>query len=762
MNVRTTLILAILAVAGGAVVLWLQHQGEPTPDQPALATRRVFPDVAVADVTRIEINRAAKGDRIVLEKVDGAWRLAEPVAGRADWHHAGSIATELASLAYGRKIALTATNVAEFGLQPPAADITFTAAGASHRIAVGNEAGLGNDRFTYVRLPDATSACLVKGTLPSLLAAETSEFRDKGLVAWGPSDVAAVALTRGDETIRAERADGHWILARPVRTRGDADALNDLAAAATGLKAIAFVTDTPDDPATYGIDAPRLAVVLEKKPEPKPADEEAATDDTTRPKPEPADAKTAEEPEKPEKPRAITITFGAHEDLQKTRVYAWVSTSPTIVTVEEDKVRAFEKDLLAFRDKHAVPITTAQVTDLAVDLGGAAVAVEKVEPGRWQIVAPRKAPAQADEVTSLLDRLADLKVRQFADGVDPVSPEYGFDKPYGTVTFRHSGDTRDTSVIIGAGREDGRIWVIESGARTAGRVRSADVTPLKTTWLDLHARNVWTVPDDHQVAEVAWTRRGETVRVVRRTRDGKPAFAMTSPVEEDLDADKAAKLFDAFRTVDAGTTLAPAAQAPDYALDTPAIRVTVVTRPAAGGDETARVLHVAEKNGSHVAMAQGGSLIFRLDDKLVEQLETPLSTDAWGAFEKDRAHRLEIAGPDITLGLNRSGDQWAPENPDDLAVDSMRVRWYVGDLADATASRVVAYAATDLTRYKLDTPEWRIRVKGLAVDKVFLIAADGPAGGRYATIEGSGRVVVLDNSQGSRLTKDMSSFRAAK
>ena len=121
MNFRTTLILAVLAVAAAVVIVILQRGGEPKGDsEVTLATGRVFPDLSDSDLTRIDIERRDTADKVVLEKADGAWRLLEPVEAGADWHQAGGIATQLANLANGRAVVLSMTNVQGFGLAPPA------------------------------------------------------------------------------------------------------------------------------------------------------------------------------------------------------------------------------------------------------------------------------------------------------------------------------------------------------------------------------------------------------------------------------------------------------------------------------------------------------------------------------------------------------------------------------------------------------------------------------------------------------------------
>jgi len=131
--------------------------------------------------------------------------------------------------------------------------------------------------------------------------------------------------------------------------------------------------------------------------------------------------------------------------------------------------------------------------------------------------------------------------------------------------------------------------------------------------------------------------------------------------------------------------------------------------------------------------------------------------NAWLEFDKDRVTHLEIAGPQLAVTFIRTGQEWSSNLPD-LPTDSMRVNWYLGDLAGLEVARVARYAAKDLAEFGLDKPAWRIRLKGLAVDKTLLVS-DKPGADRYATIEGSGVVVVLDATQIARIAKDKSNFR---
>lgn len=747
MNFRTTLILAVLAAGAAVAVFVLQQQGAPDDYDIEIESQKVFEGAASEDITRIEFSRRKDDVTIVLERDGPDWRLVAPVKGRADWRQVSQLTTMLGNLEYMARKSLSPGAMADYGLAPPVATLKFTSGDTTYECAVGREIPLKEGaRSTFVRRGGEPYALLARDGLGSLLMTDLRQWRDEKLVMWLPGDVARVAIVRGEKTVEARRADRGWIITKPVRAGGNRDAIDSVVRTATGLNAQTFETDKSDDLARYGLDKPRLAITLEKKPAKPPvtgADTQA----------DGAGVKTDGGKVEAETPETLTITFGDFTDTSKKAVYAQLSGSSTVVAIEASDLQEVEKDLAALRDNRAFSIDrTDAITFLSVELGGDAVVVERVTPTKWQITSPQQAPAETSEVEALIDRLRDVTVKEFDDTAQPTDTRFGFNSPYGTVTFRRGGDTGDTTVLVGRQEPSGDLWVMETGSGSAGRVETDRIDGLKTSWFDLHSRSIWTTLAGQTVAGVSWTRGGETVTVVRQD-DG--TYKMTSPVEELLDAEKVGKLVAALRNVRAESFLASATKAAEYGLDKADIAIEVTVKGQ--GKPVTHRLQISEHEGDTVAMLAGGALVFKLDKSMAELFDKSMSKAAWGHFDKDRVYRLEVKGPSLDAVFSRSGDaEWSAG--DDAATDSLRVRWYLGDLATASAGRVVAYAAKDLAAYGLDKPAWRIRVKGLSVDRVFLISASGSRGGRYASVEGSGRVVVLDSEQVSRLTKDKSYF----
>ncbi|MBN2582668.1 MAG: DUF4340 domain-containing protein [Planctomycetes bacterium] len=768
MNFRTTLILAVLAVVAAGTVLLIKYKmpadtGDDTKG--GLSEVRAFAGLSTPDVTRIEIDRQGALGRIVLEQADQNWRLAEPVAAKARYTQATLLARLLAELTYDRTVKVGSPALDSAKLNPPEAAIKFTARmtpkdapegaepqAVTYELAVGRQTGLGTDRYVYVQVKGRDVVYLVKGELHDVVLAALDEFRDRNVFGFGPGRVEKLTLIRGDQTVAAERAgEDAWMICEPVRARGDREAITSLLTTITTLNVDDFVGDASDDDSRYGLDKPRLTVVLQEKSA-APVKSETA-----------ADEKTGEEAEKqPESaaaPVVHTLIVGANADLQGTKVYARLQGQPSVFTIKDRTVRDLQKEVFDLRDRRGVPLDQYRVDHLALDLDGSAVALDRTD-GTWTIAVPEKAPAEGQVVQTLLENMAGLKISKFVDNADPKSAELGFDKPYGTITFRHRGDVKDTSIVVGREVASGEMWLLDVADNVAGKVDAADVVRLKRTWLDLHRLNVWTIGGDQTVRSVSWTRDGETVELTNSGTNEKPEWRIVQPIEAAADVEKVTDLVAQVHQVEAVRYMARADKAADFGLDKPQIRLTVKAE-AAGGETSEYTLLIAERDSKYVAMTAGGSLIFGLDKSLVEGLAAPLEKQQWAAFDKDQVNRLEVRGPHIELNLNRSGDEWSADNAAGFSVNSMRVRWLLSDLAAIDAERIVRYKTEDLTPYGLDKPEWRLQVKGLTVDRTFLLGSTGP-GGRYATIEGSGRVVLLSLKDVEKIAKDKSYYEAAR
>ena len=122
MSWKTLVILAVVAAGlGGFLVVdnyWLVPKREKTEG----AKGRLW-TIEPKDVETVTIKR--RGETIRLKRVADGWEMLEPVKARGDRGAVDEVVTSLATLRADREIDPNPAKLSDFGLEPPAAEVTL-------------------------------------------------------------------------------------------------------------------------------------------------------------------------------------------------------------------------------------------------------------------------------------------------------------------------------------------------------------------------------------------------------------------------------------------------------------------------------------------------------------------------------------------------------------------------------------------------------------------------------------------------------------
>ena len=347
MNFKTTVVLIVLLFAAGLTLYLTKDKGggsDTTSEKADKKAQKVF-DLAEDDITKLAITSAAEGKKLTLEKVDGKWRLTEPVAAPGDSFGVDSLVRSVASLeSHGE--AGGSADAKAMGLDNPRYTIDLTAKdGKSYTLLVGDKLPVGDN--LYVSRKDKGNKLVVSADLLEKLEKPASDYRDKKLVNdFSTAGITQVTLNKPDGMIVISRANAgdDWKIIEPAPAmpaeRADIDSI---VTALTDLRATEFVSDDPTQAKMYQLDPPRMSAVLSSAPATQPA----STKPTSQPAP-------------------IVIKFGRYDDVLKSNVFAMTSQSPAIAKVAASSLESINKKPLDLRDKRAADIDPAQVVSVQV------------------------------------------------------------------------------------------------------------------------------------------------------------------------------------------------------------------------------------------------------------------------------------------------------------------------------------------------------------------------------------------------------------
>src|SRR5688500_16458498 len=373
MNFKTTLVLIVL-LAVAAIALFVTNRKGDTESADTSTTAgegKKLIDVASDKVTKVTVAPSI-GEKFTLEKTGTDWRLTEPVSAPAESFAVDSLVRAITDARSRGAIEGADATSGATGLSNPSYRVDVVADGKTHTVNVGAKSSVGGN--VYVSVGDGKEAYIVPVSLAEQLEKPLSDYRKTQLVDVASKQVKQLVVSDkdGKVTIRAHKQGEDWPLGDPAKMPAETSASDDMIFAATGLRAVQFVSESAADAPKYQLNKPQLTVALSTE---APATQ-PATQPATAPTTAPASGKTT--------------VFGRHDDVLKKNVYAMVSGTPSIAKVAATAIESFNKKPLELRDKRAVNIDPEQVSKLSFTADVAATTQPTSKPASKREVSLRR------------------------------------------------------------------------------------------------------------------------------------------------------------------------------------------------------------------------------------------------------------------------------------------------------------------------------------------------------------------------------------
>ena len=605
MYLRTTIRL-LVAVLLSAAALWFlegRQAREGQRRQEALRALRLDP----GRLTALSFER--DGQRIECRRVDGVWRLAQPVDARADVAQMDRILSVFGALRRGavitrRERLAEGLALRDYGLDPPQARLTWVQDGVRQVLWIGRPATLGD--AIYVMQEGAEEIVSVPARLMSVWPESATALRDRLLFQGDPRRAYRVEIRGGDGFLQIQKTDeGLWRIQRPVTAAADRLAVQQWLDRLFEWRIIDFVADTMADTAVYGLDdsATRIRVWTEGRTE------------------------------------GQTLWIGLESDAEKQLLYARREDGQAVLTVPAavlEMARVRPEDL---RDRTVVPLVADTVRRIRLQRGEQEVVLER-ERGTWMVSSPRRWPADGDRVEALLERWTRARMAGFVDDFDVgTEPPDGFQ-----IVFQTGDDPPRTVAIVETASES------EPGRR---RLRRGDermeftvTEPLtaETVMDPLYYRHRLILNlDPSDVLRVQQTVEGVDCVAVR---DEPAHWVFPQDVDVEAAADRLRRLLLLLTELKAERYLPDdAAGGATYGLDAPKV-VWSFGLTAEAGIARHLLLGTVQADGRVAARTRGGDVAFLLDPDASALLLGPLCGVP------------ESAGPSAgTVGGEGTGDE---------------------------------------------------------------------------------------------------------
>src|SRR5437667_5063948 len=418
MNWRTTLILAVIALAGFAYFRFFEMKRPSTEE----ATRQAQ-NVVNFDRNTVDGIVIKNGDQqIEIRRRESKWRLETPIKDQADGVLVDNLLSDLETWEKegtipAKDIEADKSKLTEYGLNNPKLKLKLVGRDKPPEIWFGKDAAL--EGRMYVRFENSKETFLATQSIKKDIDKKAEEFRDKKLTDLTTAQVRRITLKTPAGEMEMEKKGDHWDILKPLRARADDQKVGDLIAQITTARIQQFVADDRGDLHPYGLAEPRGSITLFDEAEKK--DQKVEIGESI---------KVFRREDKGQ-----TLQIGSLSEKEKDQLYVRFAPRGSVYTLPKKTEEILNTKPADLRDNHLVRIDTNIPDRITIDAPGRGKTLLARKDGNWTIATRNNTPADSGAVQRLIDRLQNERVTGFVEDVASNLPKYGLDKPQMQLTF---------------------------------------------------------------------------------------------------------------------------------------------------------------------------------------------------------------------------------------------------------------------------------------------------------------------------------------
>lgn len=408
-GLRSTIALLVVLAGLGAYIYFVASKAEDSSTK----QEKLFPGVASDNIEELTVRNEA-GETTTLKKADGKWTMTAPFQTRASDMDASGIANALAGLDVTRVVDENPSDVKEYGLEPPAVEVTFKSNGGkpSGKLLVGKKTATGGS--IYARKDGDKRVVLVGEYNTTTFNKSTFDLRDKAIVTVDRSKVDGVDVVLDKSSFELAKKDSDWSMVKPIVARADTSAADGLVTAVESLqmKSIVGPSATPDELKRYGLDKPSAVVSLH-----------LGTEKTS-----------------------VAVGGPAGDDT----VYAKDAAKPDIFTVQKAAADDLKKPADDYRRKEMFDMRAFTATHIEITRAGKTTAWDRTKGAGenaadvWKRVSPTAGEPDKEKFQAFVAALADIRAVSFVDS----KAKTGLDNPAATIVVKFDEGKKEDRVTI--------------------------------------------------------------------------------------------------------------------------------------------------------------------------------------------------------------------------------------------------------------------------------------------------------------------------
>ncbi|MBI1987268.1 MAG: DUF4340 domain-containing protein [Nitrospinae bacterium] len=549
----------------------------------------------------------------------------------------------------------------------------------------------------------------------------------KKLFSLKKEEVQEVHLQKGSRVIVCRKVSGRWQLVSPLKAPADSGAIEGLLSSLTDLTTERTVEEKPKDLNPYGLQIPQGEVRL------KGSRGEQA------------------------------LRVGGQSPLDSF-LYVQKRGSSSVLLTSSSLQDSLNKEVYDLRDKTVLAFSPQEVRKVEVIRDALNLSCRRTTGDQWELLTPIRYRADGEKIREALQKLKELKVKQFVEDRSQDLTPYGLNTPQGRLILWKEDRGKPTSqILLWSKQEGGQIYAQHQGEGTpsgaGAQVLALDEDLLKA--LPATADD-WRDPRPFQVTseeKVEKLELGYPDERVICAREKGARWRLQSPVQAAASAPEVEALLGKLKElkVKRFVTDSPSSLAA-FGLEKPGRYCRVWQK----GQATPQTLwlgqEVPNEEGVYGRM-EPASTVFLLASKEVGELTkrgVDLRDRSLLSFDPSEIGKVALQYPKFALLLERKGEEWSlvePQKKKARPTKAIDLLWEINGLK---FQEILTEKGGQESHYGLDRPQLTItlwKTNGALFDTLLLGTKDPAKGLVYAKTGSKATVYAVEDVFLNKLPK---------
>ncbi|MBI3409911.1 MAG: DUF4340 domain-containing protein [Planctomycetes bacterium] len=772
MNLKTTIVLLVLAAAGAACWFWIP--GSKSTSAKSATSEFLEKELTDSKLNRIEVQRGSS-PRFVLEKSGQEWSLP------GKWPVRPVEVKQYVAALTGLRSRFTPIEIKgegdlkRFGLTDNALTISLKAGGQDVTLTLGEDPD-DSQRFnrpTYLRLGNNMEVLRLGPGLVAALDRPAEYFQQRRLFpvenvakdADGQDKVEQLAAdnvrVQGQDTsfeiVKTDKAGG-WEMKEPVRDHVDPNRLKALLVGFADLWAERFIDKKDKKLDEFGLKDPEITLTVDRP--------NGATSTLQIGKVSRRDSRIVLVPPPPN-PQGFPQKPFPKEVTEEYR-YAKLRDNDQIFEIKADKLKDIAVRLGNLRDAQLARFKTGEVERLSIEHGGQTLVLVK-EKDNWKFEKPAALEAESGPVREILDKLSDLQARD-SDVLDKADLKtLGLEKPLAVVRVSLEEETAEKDMKTKAKREIVFRFGLKEQEKTKEKTKEKDTDKAKKLYVAVDGWPRVNAVDDSLLKlverpAIAYRNRKITDVAVAdlskiEIQRGDKNFTLEKDKDNwrlgkaELEKTKVEGLVRDLAKLEAVDLVSDHPKDEDldklYGLAKPALSAKLFFADSKKTPQNLTIGKQREGKQEYFARMDSGPIFAvrkSLHDDLDRDALTYRALDLWKHADKDITE-LAIHKDGHDFRLKKDGLSWKITGPFEATATPFEAENMVRDVAELKAVKFVASEPKDVMSYGLDKPALKLTVQANGTkpaSHTLFVGKEAEGKTRFAKLEGGDAIFTVD------------------